>query len=451
LVGDAASDYNVVVSGVSPCSPVTSNNAEIIVKEAVNITSQPVSQVACSGNTVTFTVGATGDGLTYQWRKNGSNISNGATVSGVNTPTLILSNVNTASAGNYTVLVSGSAPCAAATSATAVLTVNQPVVITTQPANISVCGSFAVDFTVVATGTGLSYQWYKSPGIQIVNTSNIIGATTNNLHFNQGNIPDNGNYYVIVSGTAPCPSVTSLTKTLDVNEAISVTKQPVASQTLCEGLPATFEAEASASDPLNYQWRKNGVNIPGANATSFSISSLTVGDAGTYDVVISGPTGYTCSVVYSTPSAMVVTPTVGTPIFTMGSATICQDAANETYKATATNSTSISYSISPSTAGTINPATGVVDWNAAFTGNVTITATATGCNGPSTSSKTVTVNPKPVVNSASSGIICGGIAQNYTITSNLVVRVIYGAVLRYRGSAMLQPMLKVQIPLLKRS
>lgn len=64
------------------------------------IASQPQSQKAVVGDTVTFTVTATGSApLSYHWKKNGTEIS-GATSS-----TLTLSNVSTADAGNYTVVV----------------------------------------------------------------------------------------------------------------------------------------------------------------------------------------------------------------------------------------------------------------------------------------------------------------------------------------------------------
>lgn len=78
---------------------------------------------------------------------------------------------------------------------------------------------------------------------------------------------------------------------------------------------------------------------------------------------------------------VVVHPDAATPVFTAGADVLCQDAANETYTATATNSNSISYSVLPAAAGTINSTTGEMDWNATFSGPATIRATATGfCN-----------------------------------------------------------------------
>ena len=49
------------------------------------ITAQPASTSVVSGNTATFTVMATGSGLTYQWQKNGAPIG-GATAASYTTP-----------------------------------------------------------------------------------------------------------------------------------------------------------------------------------------------------------------------------------------------------------------------------------------------------------------------------------------------------------------------------
>ena len=79
------------------------------------ITTHPVTQKVYEGNTVDMSAGATGPGLTYQWRKNGVNIS-GATASSYS-----ISNVQANSTGNYTVVVSNSN--GGVTSETAMLTV----------------------------------------------------------------------------------------------------------------------------------------------------------------------------------------------------------------------------------------------------------------------------------------------------------------------------------------
>lgn len=69
---------------------------------APTITTQPVSQAVASGSNATFTVVATGSGLSYQWYKND------AAISGATSSTLTLSAVTSSNAGNYSVKVSNS-------------------------------------------------------------------------------------------------------------------------------------------------------------------------------------------------------------------------------------------------------------------------------------------------------------------------------------------------------
>lgn len=48
---------------------------------------------------------------------------------------------------------------------------------------------------------------------------------------------------------------------------------------------------ATGSPAPNYQWRRNGVDLPGANAPAYQIASFTAAHAGSYDCVASNPEG----------------------------------------------------------------------------------------------------------------------------------------------------------------
>jgi hypothetical protein len=83
------------------------------------ISAQPLQQSANTGNSVTFTVAASGTGpLSYQWRRNGSNLP------GQKNATLTLSGVTVADAGSYDVVISNSV--GTVTSETVTLTVQPP-------------------------------------------------------------------------------------------------------------------------------------------------------------------------------------------------------------------------------------------------------------------------------------------------------------------------------------
>ncbi len=68
-----------------------------------------------------------------------------------------------------------------------------------------------------------------------------------------------------------------------------IVQQPV-SITITQGMSAAFTPDATGSS-LQYQWRFNNVNLPGATSLNLSLSNVTVAAAGSYSLVISNATG----------------------------------------------------------------------------------------------------------------------------------------------------------------
>jgi hypothetical protein len=278
-------NYSVVVTNT--CNAVASADATLTVNANTVITTEPSAQVVCAGSNANFTVVSNGAGLTYQWRKAGVNIS------GANAATFTITGATAADAASYDVVVSGA--CGNDTSVSVSLTVNAVTAITTQPSAQVICEGAALNLSVAANGTSLTYQWRK-------NTVNIAGATSATYSIAAATAADGGSYDVIVTGT--CGTETSAAVTVTVNAPVVVTAQPVA-QTICAGAAASFSVTATGSG-LTYQWRKNTVNIAGATSASYSIAAANAADAGNYDVVISG----SCNNVTSTSVAL----TVNTPV-----------------------------------------------------------------------------------------------------------------------------------------
>jgi glucose/arabinose dehydrogenase len=52
------------------------------------------------------------------------------------------------------------------------------------------------------------------------------------------------------------------------------------SRSVAAGQPVTFNVSATGSAPLRYQWQRNGVDIPGANESSYSLEPATFADDG---------------------------------------------------------------------------------------------------------------------------------------------------------------------------
>lgn len=61
---------------------------------------------------------------------------------------------------------------------------------------------------------------------------------------------------------------------------------PPTDQRVPVGGTAQFGVVARGRAPLTYQWRKNGIDLPGANASSLSLSGVQIEDLGSYSVVV---------------------------------------------------------------------------------------------------------------------------------------------------------------------
>jgi hypothetical protein len=64
----------------------------------------------------------------------------------------------------------------------------------------------------------------------------------------------------------------------------------------CEqGTSASFTVVHSGTAPFSYQWRKGGVNIPGATSQTLSLPYVLLSDAGAYSVLVSNAAGFAIS------------------------------------------------------------------------------------------------------------------------------------------------------------
>jgi hypothetical protein len=73
------------------------------------------------------------------------------------------------------------------------------------------------------------------------------------------------------------------------DEPPSIVQQPV-NRRAVRGGSATFSVETLGTPPLQYQWKRNGNNVPGGEAT-LHLADLQANQAGNYTVVVSNPFG----------------------------------------------------------------------------------------------------------------------------------------------------------------
>ncbi|MBI5008144.1 MAG: hypothetical protein HZB98_00485, partial [Bacteroidia bacterium] len=289
-------NYTCIITG--DCGPaVTSETAVLTVYRNTSIGAPVISAgTICQNGTTNISVTATGDNLTYLWKKDGLAITSG-NVTGITTNTLVISNAATTDAGVYTCTVTGS--CGSSqTSTNAVITVNPTTVISSQPSNYIKCSGDEVIFTVDASGAGLTYQW-KFGGAAGVNIADglqpsgafVTGATTNQMKITGTTTTEAGSYACVVSGL--CGNVNSNPASLTVNIPISITGQPPALTQVCEGSSTEINVTITGTATL-YRWKKgaaylvNGGSISGVNTSKLVISNALTSDAGFYSCEISG-------------------------------------------------------------------------------------------------------------------------------------------------------------------
>lgn len=181
--------------------------------------------------------------------------------------------------------------------------VTNPPAITTQPVSRTNNAASAATFTVVATGSApLVYQWIKD-GNALSDFGNVAGSAGPTLTITNLASSDAGSYSVVITNDAG--AVTSSIVSLTIVDP-AVNQQP-ASRTNIIGDTANFFASAAGVAPLSYQWKHNGTDIPDATTTALNVINAQAADQGSYQIVVSNPSGSITSAVatltlLSTPS-----------------------------------------------------------------------------------------------------------------------------------------------------
>lgn len=286
--------YRCIVSGF--CNNDTSYAAKLDVLLNLTISTQPASQSICTGSAASFTVQANGSGLTYQWKEDGVDLTNTGVYSGVNTNTLTISNVAGLNGKQYTCELAS--PCVAnpVLSNQATLTVLTLPSITTQPVSVEACSDQGASMSVVATGSGITYQWQffntsLSTFANIVNGGVISGAQSPTLSVSSVNGLGNLTIRCVVSGTCT-PAAISNEVTLTELKLPAVVTQPASVQ-VCSNQGTSFTVSATGH-LLTYQWKEDGNNLSdggiysGVNTATLSISSVNGLGTKTYTCEVNG-------------------------------------------------------------------------------------------------------------------------------------------------------------------
>jgi len=203
------------------------------------VVTAPVDQTLVAGQTLSLTAQIAGSNLAYRWQKDGADLADGGRVAGAATPTLTITAVTPADAGQYRLTASNANGSAA--TAVATVSVRVPPSITQQPQSVDGIEGDAITLSVSVTGVPApSFQWFKNGLV-------LEGQTAATLEFPVLKESDAGTYRVVVSN--PAGSVTSTDAILTYTPAIRV---------LADGVPVREVVRTLLPVTVDLQFARDG-------------------------------------------------------------------------------------------------------------------------------------------------------------------------------------------------
>ncbi len=246
-------------------NPQDATSISIFGNTSTEIITQPVTTTSnCEGDPATTlsTEGAGVGVVTYQWKKDGTDIL------GAISATLNINN-NISDAGTYTCLVgSDLGPDVLSSGSTVIITPSTK--ITSQPAALTtVCeGAAAITLSTTGSGTGvIKYQWQKDAVDILGETSSIINITTTAENKGEYTCRIESDCIVKVTSQKAVVEITPMTK-ITTNPSATVTKSCVGAASI------NLSVIAEGTAPITFQWEKDGSPIVGKTLAAIEITTL---------------------------------------------------------------------------------------------------------------------------------------------------------------------------------
>jgi len=293
-----AGDY--YVTNTNGCGSVNSNHIIVAVNSLPNANTGNDTMICKGLDIILGTSAITGN--TYLWKANSSLSST------------IISNpvANPLVATTYTLTEKITATGCQKTN-TVIISLHTTPVITSEPMNNNACEGSPTNFSVISTGSNLTYQW-RNGTVNLVNGGSISGATTSTLSINPVSIVNaTSNYNVVV--TATCTDTSNDASLVVIP---NIVMQPNNQLTTLAG-SVSYSVIANGTN-LSYQWRNgttnlaNTGNITGANTATLTINNVTINDTSThYNVVVNGTCESTS--ISANASLWICSCVIGTPVY----------------------------------------------------------------------------------------------------------------------------------------
>jgi len=315
VIQSLSSGYTVrcVVTATGNGTSVTaySNSAMTESYTVPTITSGPSGpDYVCEGSSLTLSVSATGQSLSYQWTKD--NVA----IPGATAPTLTLTGIKSSDMGYYVCTVNNL--CAGFYSPGYYLsTAKFPTIRQQPPATKSICTTEALSLCVdTEGGNGFYTQWQtrsNAAAAWVDVDASIAGSSGDPYSGAQrclSRLPflTDGQQYRLKFYVPTCSDVLySAITTLQSQSGIAITTQPTSSSAVCRGTNVSTTVVATGQN-LTYQWFKGSTLVGGSTTATLKINNIQTGQAGVYTVKITNACGsvtsqpFTVSVTGSAPA-----------------------------------------------------------------------------------------------------------------------------------------------------
>lgn len=214
--------------------------SEVTIVAPPSIARQPAPVADCEGRPASVSILAQGEGLSYQWRRNNTNIA------GATEASYTISALTPATVGRYDCIVTGRCSPVATSQGVDVAIVNAPV-IATQPSSQTIDKGQRLALSVEALGSALQYQWLK-------NGQPIANATAASFEIAAVTQADAGDYTCRV--TSDCGTTLSQAATIVINDGTSV-----GTMALLEGVRIVGPNPASSAITLELPTHHGDVTI----------------------------------------------------------------------------------------------------------------------------------------------------------------------------------------------
>ena len=271
-----------------PVGVVNSNSFKLNV-QYLKIKTQPVAPATpyCKEATAApLTVVAEGNdtNYTYQWYQNSTNSTAGATPILGATQASYTPETNQEGTTYYFVKVANDAACAAPVSNIIPVTVKPSMAITQQPSNATYCqGQIGVQpFKVVATGSGVTYEWFKNTS-PIIHGGTTTGVTTDT--YTPTTTSTGITYYYCVVKDDCGKEERTIPVRVTINKKTVISQPPVGA-TYCQNetvRPLSVVAEGSGT--LQYKWYQTttATNVGGTHVGTDAPNYIpSLANAGTF-------------------------------------------------------------------------------------------------------------------------------------------------------------------------